>query len=249
MIVNRDLNRFWKYRWWLAGLITMNLADLFIFALLFNRIVNRELIPDYFLFMAPGITAIAAFASAFSIGREVGIEIRRGFTQYLLSIPVTRFELALGRILSGVIRGLIYEIPFLILLIVLIKIPTLTEFLYIILASIFMTTTMSSLSIAISTSTRNFDMQATLRSFTYFILFFISNVFYPEKLIRIRFPGILYYIASFNPISLTVSLFREIFGISEKYIYTQEQILIYLFAWAIISMIAGGYFYLRNLES
>jgi ABC-2 type transport system permease protein len=249
MIINRDLGRFWKYRWWLAGLVTMNLADLFIFAVLFNRIVNRELIPDYFLFIAPGITAIAAFASAFSIGREVGVEIRRGFTQYLLSLPISRLELAMGRILSGVVRGMIYEMPFLILLLILIKIPSAIEILYILMASILMTLTMSSLSIAISTSTRNFDMQATLRSFTYFILFFISNVFYPEKLIRVRFPGPLYYIASSNPISLTVSLYREIFGISQQYPYPPEHILVFLFIWAIITMAIGGYFYIRNLES
>ena len=249
MIINRDLDRFWKYRWWLAGLITMNLADLFIFAVIFNRIVNRQLIPDYFLFMAPGITAIAAFASSFSIGREVGVEIRRGFTQYLLSLPITRYELALGRIMSGTVRGLIYETPFLILLFILIKIPSPIELVYILLASVFMTLTMSSLSIAISTSTRNFDMQATLRSFTYFILFFISNVFYPEKLIRERFPGALYYVASYNPVSLTVSLFRMIFGISQQYIYTPEQVLVYLFIWSLAAILIGGYFYIRNLES
>jgi ABC-2 type transport system permease protein len=74
IIISRDLQRFWKYRWWLAGLITMNLADLFIFALLFNNMVRRDLIPNYFLFIATGIAAIASFASAFSIGREVGVE-------------------------------------------------------------------------------------------------------------------------------------------------------------------------------
>lgn len=247
IVIDRDLNRFWKYRWWLAGLVTMNLADLFIFALVFNNMVRRDLIPDYFIFMAPGITAIASFASAFSIGREVGVEVRREYTQYLLSLPISRYELAIGRILSGTVRGLIYQTPFMILTIILIKIPEPLNLAEMILASALLASTMSSLSIAISTSTKNFDMQATLRSFSYFILFFISNVFYPDPLIKTRFPEPLYTVAILNPISLTVSLYREILGISPS-AFSTYQILMLLGVWLIIALVLGGYFYLRNLE-
>jgi ABC-2 type transport system permease protein len=250
IIISRDLQRFWKYRWWLAGLITMNLADLFIFALLFNNMVRRDLIPNYFLFIATGIAAIASFASAFSIGREVGIEIRRNYTQYLLSLPLSRIELAFGRILSGTVRGLIYQTPFIILLFILIDLPSPLQIIYILIASTLLSTTMSSISIAVSTATRNFDMQATLRSFTYFILFFISNVFYPDALIRQRFPGVLYNIAYYNPVSLTVSLFRLIFKIyaTPPSGYSELHIIMYLAIWALISMFMGGYLYIRNLE-
>ncbi|MEM4749809.1 MAG: ABC transporter permease [Sulfolobales archaeon] len=247
IVIDRDLNRFWKYRWWLAGLVTMNLADLFIFALVFNNMVRRDLIPNYFIFMAPGITAIASFASAFSIGREVGVEVRREYTQYLLSLPISRYELAIGRILSGTVRGLIYQTPFMILTIILIKIPEPLNLAEMILASALLASTMSSLSIAISTSTKNFDMQATLRSFSYFILFFISNVFYPDPLIKTRFPEPLYTVAILNPISLTVSLYREILGISPS-AFSTYQILMLLGVWLIIALVLGGYFYLRNLE-
>ncbi|MEZ0290796.1 MAG: ABC transporter permease [Sulfolobales archaeon] len=244
----KDLNRFWKYRWWLAGLITMNLADLFIFALVFNNMVRRDLIPNYFLFMAPGITAIATFASAFSIGREVGVEIRRAYTQYLLSLPIARYELALGRILSGTVRGLIYQAPFMILTFILLRLPEPLRLVEMIFTAALLASIMSSLSIAISTSTRNFDMQATLRSFTYFILFFISNIFYPDAVIRQRFPGLLYNVALLNPISLTVTLYREILGVTTLAVYTPEQIFAYLLIWFIVTLVLGGYFYLRNLE-
>ncbi|WP_204281071.1 hypothetical protein, partial [Morganella morganii] len=46
----------------------------------FNNIVNRQYIPDYVKFLATGVLALSTFASAFSIGREVDIEIRREFT-------------------------------------------------------------------------------------------------------------------------------------------------------------------------
>jgi ABC-2 type transport system permease protein len=247
IVMKRDLDRFWKYKWWLAGLITMNLTDLFIFALIFNNIINRAYISDYLLFLAPGITAIATFASAFSIGREVGVEVRRGYTQYFLSLPLTRMQLSIGRILGGVVRGLIYQIPFILLLVILHgKLPTPAEAWTMVVTSIMLTISMSSLSIVISTVVRNFDLQATMRSFTYFVLFFFSNVFYPDSLISRYFPQVLYIMISNNPVSIATSIYRGIFTPNAT---TEDPLilLLKLAAWCIIFLVLGSIFYLRNL--
>lgn len=247
IVMKRDLDRFWKYKWWLAGLITMNLTDLFIFALIFNNIVNRAYINNYLLFLAPGIAAIATFASAFSIGREVGVEVRRGYTQYLLSLPLTRVQLSMGRILGGAVRGLIYQIPFILLLIILHgKLPTLAEAGVIVITSVMLTVSMSSLSIVISTAVRSFDLQATMRSFTYFVLFFFSNVFYPDALISRYFPHILYIMISNNPVSIATSIYRGIFTYNAS-IEDPLILLLKLASWCIIFLIMGSIFYLRNL--
>ncbi|GAY25665.1 ABC transporter [Desulfurococcaceae archaeon AG1] len=246
IVVMRDLDRFWKYKWWLAGLITMNLTDLFIFALIFNGIVNRAYIDNYLLFIAPGITAIATFASAFSIGREVGVEVRRGYTQYLLSLPLTRFQLSIGRILGGALRGLIYQIPFIALLLILYwSIPSIEKFSIMIATSVMLTISMSSLSITISTAVRSFDLQATMRSFTYFVLFFFSNVFYPDALIRKYFPEILYIIISNNPVSIATSIYRWIFGVMP--VEDPLILVIKMIIWCLVFFILGSFFYLRNL--
>ncbi|MDT7888788.1 MAG: ABC transporter permease [Desulfurococcales archaeon] len=247
IVVKRDLDRFWKYKWWLAGLITMNLTDLFIFALIFNNIVNRAYIDNYLLFLAPGIAAIATFASAFSIGREVGVEVRRGYTQYLLSLPLTRMQLSIGRILGGAVRGLIYQMPFIALLFILHeKLPTLSEAGILAVTSSMLTISMSSLSIVISTAVRSFDLQATMRSFTYFVLFFFSNVFYPDALISRYFPHALYIVISNNPVSIATSIYRNIFTQNTP---AEDSVilLLKLAIWCIVLLIMGSIFYLRNL--
>lgn len=247
-LARRDLDRFWRYKWWLAGLITMNLTDLFVFALVFNKIVNRSYIPDYFFFIAPGIAAIATFASAFSIGREVGMELRRGYTQYLLSLPLTRPQLAMGRILGGGIRGLIYQIPFLALLIMLTGLPGPLEAGVVVLTSLLLTFSMSGLSISIFTTVRSFDLQATLRGFVYFLLFFFSNVFYPDRLITERFPQPLYQAISNNPVSIATTLYRWAFTRELVPEADPWQLLAKLFAWFAAFTVIGGYLYLKNLE-
>ncbi|MCS7107047.1 MAG: ABC transporter permease [Acidilobaceae archaeon] len=244
----RDLERFWKYKWWLAALVTMNLADLFIFALIFRGIVKRELIPDYFLFLAPGIASIAAFAAAFTIGREVMMELRRGFHHYLLSLPISRLELVFGRIAAGMVRGIIYQTPFLLLLLVLLEPPSPHGLLAMTLATLMIVASMSCLSIAASTLVKSLELQATIRSLLYFLAFFLSNVFYPESVIRERFPEQLYVVIVNNPISLATSIYREVF-IPEMVPPTDISAnLAKLAIWTLFLFLLGSHLYVRNLE-
>jgi hypothetical protein len=80
-ILENDFRNFFRYKWWLVGLISMNLADLFIMAIVYNRMLNPEItqqIKSYFDFFAPGLTVTGLFASAFMIGREVNMEKAKG---------------------------------------------------------------------------------------------------------------------------------------------------------------------------
>ncbi len=248
IVAYRDLQRFWKYKWWLAGLVAMNLADLFIFALVFRGIVRRDVVPDYFYFIAPGIASIAAFAAAFTIGREVMMELRRGFHHYLLSLPLSRVDLVLGRILGGIVRGVVYQTPFLILLVIITG--TLSPLIAIaFIVTIMLSASMSSLSIALSTTVRSLEMQATIRSLVYFAIFFLSNVFYPESMIRTRFPEPIPTIIANNPVSIATSIYRGIFV--QDIIHTQYQIealLAKLTTWTLALMLLGALLYDRNLK-
>ena len=87
-IMEHDFRTFFKYRFFMAGLISMNLADLLIMAVVYTQMVSF----NYFKFVAPGIVAVGLFAAAFVIGREVNNETRRGYNQYLLSLPVRRYR-------------------------------------------------------------------------------------------------------------------------------------------------------------
>jgi len=108
IVSQRDLKRFFMNIYWLAGQVAMNIADLVIFGLIFRGIVNPVLIPDYIKFITPGILCLSIFISSFTIGREVGVELRREVTHYLVSLPITREHLVAGRILGGVLRGFTY---------------------------------------------------------------------------------------------------------------------------------------------
>ena len=210
-IARRDLRRMWKYKWWLTGLIAMNLSDLFIMALIFNNVVRREYIPDYVKFVAPGITVIALFASSFSIGREVAMEIRKEINLYLLSLPVKTYELLVGRLLGGVIRGFIYVAPFIVLLNLVNGLPNVEYVAYAALGLLGVAFAISSLSISLSALARRIELQATVRSVLYFVLFFFSTVFYPRRIVRVM-PESLQNIVHYNPISIATELLRAAYN-------------------------------------
>ncbi|MEM4701331.1 MAG: ABC transporter permease, partial [Candidatus Bathyarchaeia archaeon] len=170
-ILENDFRNFFRYKWWLVGLISMNLTDLFIMAIVYNRMLNPAIIQQiksYFNFFAPGLTVTGLFASAFMIGREVNMEKRREVHQYMLSLPMTRFELAFGRVLSGGLRGMVYMSPLLATCFVFVGLPTLEQFLVILVVLFFLAMGISGLSIAIAVSTKSLDKFVTARGLVYY---------------------------------------------------------------------------------
>jgi ABC-2 type transport system permease protein len=198
-----------RYKFWLVGLISMNLADLFIMAVVYNNMLSeavKEQVKSYFNFFAPGLVVTGLFASAFMIGREINMETRREVHHYMLSLPMTRTELAIGRVLSGGLRGMVYMSPLLLTCFIFLGFPTIPQF-FVILGVLFLSAIgISGLSIAIAVSTSSLEKFITARGLVYYTLFFCSSVFYPLSLIQQlgkdgRFPAVLVTLAEVNPLS------------------------------------------------
>ncbi len=216
-VIEHDFRNFFRYKWWLAGLISMNLADLFIMALVYNQMVSSEIveqIKSYFNFFAPGVTIVGLFASAFMIGREINMEVRRQIHHYMLSLPMTRLELAVGRLLAGGLRGMMYTSPLLLTTFLFLGFPTLWQ-LFVILGALFLLAMgISGLSIVTAVSTKSFEKFITARGLVYYVLFFCSSIFYPLSLIQSLgregiMPLPLVELARLNPLSNGADLIRS----------------------------------------
>jgi len=216
-VIEHDFRNFFRYKWWLIGLISMNLTDLFIMALVYNQMINPNLIEnirDYFRFFAPGVTIIGLFASAYMIGREINMEVRRQIHYYMLSLPITRLELAVGRLLAGGLRGMVYMSPLLLTTFLFLGFPSLPHFLVILGALFLLATGISGLSIAMAVSTTSLEKFVTARGLVYYVLFFCSSIFYPLSLIQDLgregvMPQPIVVLAEFNPLSSGADLIRS----------------------------------------
>jgi len=215
-VVERDFKYFLRYRWWIVGMLSMNLADLFIMAIVYTKMVNPVITQQYvsyFVFFAPGLTITALFAAAFMIGREINMEVRREISHYMLSLPIKRWQLAFGRILSGGLRGVVYMSPLLLITLTITYlyahvVPSAAQLLIIIAALFLISMGTSGLSIALAVSTTSFEKYVTARGVVYYVLFFCSTVFYPLSLIQSALPQPLALIAQYNPLSCGADLSR-----------------------------------------
>lgn len=181
-VIEYDFRNFFRFRWFIIALLAMNLADLFISAIVFSQMTRG--VVDYFQFFAPGLAVIGLFASAFMIGREINMEVRREVHHYLLSLPMTRTELAIGRVLAGGLRGMLYMTPLLVTNFALLGFPTLPQLLVMLLTLFLLAVGISGVSISIAVSTTSFEKFVTARGVVYYMFFFCSSVFYPMSIIK-----------------------------------------------------------------
>jgi len=225
-VIEYDFRNFFRYRWFIIGLIAMNLADLFISAIVFTQMTS---IIDYFQFFAPGLVVIGLFASAFMIGREINMEVRREIHHYMLSLPMTRTELAVGRVLAGGLRGMLYMSPLLITtFIVLHRFPTLPQLLLILLTLLLLAIGISGVSISIAVSTTSFEKFVTARGVVYYMLFFCSSVFYPLSVMQVlatKGLGPLVTFAQVNPLTNGSDLIRSFLLDSPEYVFSPLMLL------------------------
>jgi ABC-2 type transport system permease protein len=253
-ILEHDLRNFFRYKWWLVGLVSMNLADLFIMAIVYNFMISSAVIAQYdtyFRFFAPGLAVTGLFASAFMIGREINMERRREVHHYMLSLPMTRMELAIGRVLSGGIRGMIYMSPLLLTCFIFLGFPTVWELLVIIFVLFLLALGISGLSIAIAVSTASLEKFITARGLVYYTLFFCSSVFYPLSLIQQlgaegKFPAPLVTLAEINPLSSAADMIRSfLLPDSPAFSYTS---IINVVVFSAIFTLSAAFAYIKIIE-
>jgi len=227
-VIEYDFRNFFRYRWFIAGLIAMNLADLFISAIVFTQMASKDIVKDYFQFFAPGLAVVGLFASAFMIGREINMEVRREIHHYMLSLPMTRTELAVGRVLAGGLRGMLYMTPLLITNFIVLRFPTLPQLLLILLTLLLLAIGISGVSISIAVSTTSFEKFVTARGVVYYMLFFCSSVFYPLSVIQVlatKGLGPLVTFAQVNPLTNGSDLIRSFLLDSPEYVFSSLMLL------------------------
>ena len=252
-MVEYDFRNFFRYKWWLVGLISMNLADLFIMALVYNQMLSPDVTKDigsYFNFFAPGLAVTGLFASAFMIGREVNMERRREVHHYMLSLPMKRMELAIGRVLSGGTRGMIYMSPLLLTCFIFLGFPTIWQLLAILGVLFLLAIGISGLSIAIAVSTSSLEKFITARGLVYYTLFFCSSVFYPLSLIEGlgrdgKFPAILVTLAEVNPLSGASDMIRSFLLGYPTFSYAS---ILYVVVFSAIFTFSAAFAYIKILE-
>ena len=193
-------------------LLFFSLVQPLMFLLLFTQLFNRfSMVPgfpaeSYLLFSLPGIILMNAFSSSFQSGLSIVNDIQSGFLERMLTTPINRMAIPLGRLLTDSVR-MILQSSIIIFVAYLMGATIKTGFLGICLILLTVASfglAWSGISQIIALRTKNSEVVFGLGAFLTFPLIFTSTSLTPESFM----PEWMQFVSKLNPISYTVEALR-----------------------------------------
>jgi len=205
-LARNDFSYFFRTKWLMAVLLSLNLSDMLVVALVYNKLMNF----DYFRFFVPAVVVMGLFVAALDTGRRIWLAIREGVIHYYLSLPISTQGIVAAYLLAGGSASLVYSSA--LLLIALVVLPaqaiwnTLILLPFIFLLAMGLAGMSASLAALASTHGEFFFAYQQIMQVA---LLTSSTVFYPIEVMANYFPSFLLGIVEGNPLSLAAQAMRQ----------------------------------------
>lgn len=226
IVAERDLRMFLQYKFMLIMRALWFLAQIALFGLIVNRMlkpeVEQSIGTSYFNFYAAGIIIALLYSTTVFIGYDIYEEADHGVIEYLLSLPVSRKELVLGRSVGGGLRSFLFVSPMLLFVLYLIGITDPLRFLVAFISLFLFAFGVAGFSITLAVSIKSSDKFDILLGVVDALIVRLSTTLYP----LVYMPDYYQAIARFNPLTFAADLFRWGAGI-ESTVLTYPAIAIF----------------------
>jgi len=205
-LARKDFSYFFRTKWLMAILLSLNLSDMLVVALVYGKLMDF----NYFRFFVPAVVIMGLFVASLDTGRRIWLAIREGMIHYYLSLPISTEGIVAAYLLAGGLAAMVYSSS--LLLIALVVLPAhavwstfvLLPFLFVLatgLAGIAAT-------LAALASTHG-EFFFAYQQIVQVVLLTLSTVFYPIDVVRLYLPPFLVKIVSLNPLSLAAEAMRQ----------------------------------------
>ena len=175
---------------------------------LFGLIASRMIaIPDYFRYYVSGLSVMTLYSAAIFIGFDIYEEAEHGVFEYLLSLPVSRRQLVLGRSIGGGLRSFIYVGPLIAISLYVIGAINPLSFLVSLFALFLFSFGVSGMSITLAVMIKSSDRFDIFMGVLDALIVRLSTAMYPLAIVQAANP-VYGGLASFNPITYAADLFR-----------------------------------------
>jgi ABC-2 type transport system permease protein len=194
-------------------------AQISFFGIIVSRLVVVDLQGVYFHYYVAGIIVMMLYSTSVFIGYDIFEEAEHGVFEYLLSLPVSRRELVVGRSIGGGIRSFVFVGPLIVIALAILGIANPINLVISLLALFFFAFGVSGMSITIAVALKSGDRFDILMGVLDALIIRLSTVMYPQIFIQDASP-VYAAIANFNPVSFASDLFRWGAGIEEYLAFT-----------------------------
>lgn len=201
-----DLSYFFRTKWLMATLVALNLSDMLVVALVYNRMMSI----DYFAFFVPGVVIFGMFTAALDVGRRVYLGLTEGVTQYYLSLPVSLNGLVWAHIISGGLGGTFYSLMLLAIALLVLPQGASLNVLFLIPFMFILSMGLAGIAAVLNLFSKKGERYWVFAEGIQVTLLGLSTVFYPLELARSYLPGFLHSFIEFNPISQGADALRTL---------------------------------------
>jgi len=179
-------------------------SQIALFGLIASRMMSMQY---YFQYYVAGLSVMTLYSAAIFIGFDIYEEAEHGVFEYLLSLPVSRRQLVLGRSIGGGLRAFIYVGPLIALSLYVIGAINPLSFLVALFALFLFSFGVSGMSITLAVIIKSSDRFDILMGVLDALIVRLSTAMYPLAVVQAANP--LYGgLATFNPITFAADLFR-----------------------------------------
>jgi ABC-2 type transport system permease protein len=208
-VVERDVRLFFQYKVMIIMRAIWFASQIAFFGLIASRMIAVE---DYFRYYVSGLSIMTLYSAAIFIGFDIYEEAEHGVFEYLLSLPVSRRQLVLGRSIGGGLRAFIYVGPLLCITLYIVGITNFFNFLLALFSLFLFAFGVAGMSITLAVAIKSSDRFDILMGVLDALIVRLSTAMYPLSFVREANP-FYGWIANFNPVTYASELFRLGVGI------------------------------------
>ena len=216
VVVERDLRTFLRFKVLIIMRAIWFTAQVAFFGLIASRMVVPELADIYFEYYVAGVVVMMLYSASVFIGYDIFEEAEHGVFEYLLSLPVSRRELVLGRSIVGGIRSFILVGPLIAITLFVIGLANQLNFLIAFSALFLFAFGVSGMSITIAVTLKSGDRFDIFMGVLNALIVRLSTTMYPQAFVQRASPTYA-AISKFNPVTFASDMFRWGTGI-ERYL-------------------------------
>lgn len=247
LVVERDVRMFLRYRFILIMRAIWFAVQISLFGLVVSSMIKTEVhnvVGSYFNYYAAGVGIMMLYSTAMFIGYDIFEEAEHGIIEYLLSLPISRKELVLGRAIGGGIRSFVYIGPMLAIVLFMIGVIHPLNFL-IAFASLFLFAFgVSGFSITLASAIKSHDKYDIFMGMFNAFVVRLSTAMYPKAFM----PDLYANMAQLNPITFASDILRWGAGLESVLTTSPFIAVIGLFVFFFTFTFLGVTIYERRIE-
>ncbi len=205
LIARTDFSYFFRTKWLMAILISLNVSDMLVTGLVYKGLIAF----DYFRFLVPGIVVMGLFSAATDTGRRIWLALREGVVQYYMTLPVRTSGLVVAYIISGGLGGIVYSGSLLLIASLVAPLQSILNAVLLIPLLFVLATGIAGLAAFFASISRKGEIYWVYAQSLQVSMVTVSTIFYPAQTISQYFPGPIAAIAENNPLSLAAAALRD----------------------------------------